>query len=139
MRIDYEPHLSPDGRWIAYTTTESGTREVHIAAFPTFDNSRQVSAGGGYQPRWRGDGRELSYLGADKALISLPVSASGTLLETKPPTPLFVTRVPAPGADYYAPSADGRRFLVLSPIQEDRPTPLTVVLNWTAMLSEGPR
>lgn len=129
-----EPHFSPDSNWIAYASGESGRSEIYVASFPEFKSIRQVSAGGGLQPRWRGDGKELFYLSVDRRLMSIDVKNSESSLDTSSPKPLFETRVPEPIADYYAPSADGRRFLVLNPRQEDRPTPITVVLNWTAAL-----
>src|SRR6188474_3217219 len=64
-----EVHVSPDGRWAAFQADESGRWEVYVAAFPTFTSKRQISSGGGFQPQWRGDGRELFYLSPDGALM----------------------------------------------------------------------
>ena len=60
-----EVHVSPDGRWVAYNADESGRWEVYVAKFPEFTGKRQISSAGGVQPQWRGDGRELFYLGID--------------------------------------------------------------------------
>lgn len=128
--------FSPDGRWVAYASTESGQAEIRVASFPEFRNIRQVSAGGGVEPRWRGDGKELFYITSYGQLMAVGVSDTGSMLDTTAPRKLFATRVSTgiPGSSHYAVSADGSRFLVLSPIEDNRATPITVVLNWTSML-----
>ena len=60
--VEDEVHVSPDGRWVAFNADESGRWEVYVAAFPAFTSKRQISSGGGVQPQWRADGRELFYL-----------------------------------------------------------------------------
>ena len=79
-----EVHVSPNGRWVAFNTDESGVWEVYVAAFPTFTAKRQVSSGGGVQPQWRADGRELFYLAPDGSIMSVPVD-TGTEFTAKPP------------------------------------------------------
>ncbi|MBI2149785.1 MAG: PD40 domain-containing protein [Acidobacteria bacterium] len=110
-----EAHFSPDGRWVAYASTESGTAQVYVASFPDFKTIRQASAAGGNEPRWRRDGKELFFLTSDGHLMAVDVKVSGSILETTAPMMLFETRVATatPGSDKYAVSADGRRFLFL--------------------------
>ena len=73
--IEDEVHVSPDGRWVTFHADESGRWEVYVAAFPTFTSKRQISSGGGVQPQWRADGRELFYLGPDGSMMSVRVDA----------------------------------------------------------------
>jgi hypothetical protein len=133
--IDYS-RFSPDGRWVAYASTESGQAEIRVASFPEFTHIKQVSAGGGHAPQWRRDGKELFYMTGDGQLMAVGVSVTGSMLQTTAPKKLFATRgrTGTPGSDRYAVSADGNRFLVLGFDQDSRPTPITVVLNWTSML-----
>jgi serine/threonine protein kinase len=127
-----EPHFSFDGRWIAYGSNESGTWQVYVTSFPELDRRCQVSAGGGSQPRWRQDGKELYYLAADGRLMAVDISAGLKLDCGAAPQTLFDTGLRMnPVIDQYAVTRDGQRFLVLKP-QEGAPTPLTVVLNWDA-------
>ena len=123
--------LSPDGRWLAYQTDESGTWEVYVRSFPESSLRRQVSASGGSQPRWRGDGRELFYVSDDRKIMSVDVRP-GAGLETGAPRPLFQTRIlPVVEArNHYDVSADGQRFLVNSRRPEDAALPINVVVGW---------
>jgi len=96
--IEDEVHVSPDGLWVAFDTNESGRWEVYLAAFPTFTSKRQVSSGGGVQPQWRQDGRELFYLGPDGSMMSVRVE-SRTGLTGATPARLFTTNIaPDPGS-----------------------------------------
>jgi len=128
-----EPHFSPDERWMAYNSIESGQWEVHVAAFPGFDHRSQVSTGGGGVPFWRSDGKELFYQSADGKIMSIPVTP-GPTLEFGTPTMLFQS--PLSGIlniDQYAVTADGQRFLVLAPTEATTP-PITVAMDWTKLL-----
>jgi len=128
-----EGRLSSNGRWMAYDSTESGRREVYVQSFPTPGSKWQISTGGGVNPRWRRDGRELFYLTEDGRLMAVPVSGDATF-EAGSPKPLFQTRIPAAlygGMDKYGVSADGQRFL-MNVAAEEAASPITVVLNWTA-------
>jgi Tol biopolymer transport system component len=129
------PHFSPDGRWIAYQTDESGAPEVFVASFPDFADKRQVSLGGGGAPRWRADGQELFYLSPDGKLMAVAISWAPTPAFAAP-TVLFQTPIQTPNLnlDQYAVSRDGQRFLVLS-TEDTAPVPITVVLNWRAGLN----
>ena len=128
--------FSPNGRWVAYVSNESGTSEVCVRQFPATPGKWQVSTAGGEQPRWRADGKELFYLSADHKLMSVEVNTEGATFEHRAPTVLFGTRIggiDTPG-NYYAVTANGQRFLLNNLIAEAAYTPITVVLNWTADL-----
>lgn len=125
--------VSPDGRWVVYSSDESGRWEVYLASFPSFTNQSQVSDNGGSQGCWRKDGRELFYLSNEGDLMAVAVSV-GARLETGLPRALFRTKVPM-GAqlDQFAATGDGQRFLVLEdPTGQARP--FTVVLDWPAAI-----
>jgi hypothetical protein len=129
-------NFSPDGRYVAYTSNESGRFEVYVETFPRSDLKRKVSTSGGYEPRWRADGREIYYLSEDRKLMAVPVSAGPSF---GVPQPLFQTRVSAgvtANRTHYVPSRDGKRFLVNTLSGDPSPTPIMVVLNWTAELKK---
>jgi eukaryotic-like serine/threonine-protein kinase len=131
-----QAQFSPNGKWVAYTSTESGRTEVYVRPFPVAAGKWQVSTGGGEQPRWRRDGTELFYLSADHKLMALEVNTEGPTFEHHAPSALFVTRVggiDTPG-DYYAVTGDGQLFLLNNLVEEAAHTPITVVLNWNANL-----
>jgi eukaryotic-like serine/threonine-protein kinase len=131
-----QAQFSPNGKWVAYTSIESGRIEVYVRPFPAAAGKWQVSTDGGEQPRWRRDGKELFYLSADHKLMAVEVNTEGPTFEHHAPNALFVTRVggiDTPG-DYYAVTADGQRFLLNDLVEEAAHTPITVVVNWTADL-----
>jgi Tol biopolymer transport system component/predicted Ser/Thr protein kinase len=121
--------FSPDGKWVAYVSDESGRGEIYVQSFADPALRFQVSAGGGWRPRWRADGRELFYVGG-KEIVSVEVGA-GSSFQAGNPKPLF--RAP-PGADYDV-SRDGQRFLIAAAV-EDSPQPMTVVLHWDSSLKK---
>ena len=130
--------LSPDGHLVAYTSNESGKYEVYVETFPErSDRKVVVSAnGGGYEPRWRADGREIYYLSGDRKLMAISVGPDASF---GIPKPLFQTRVLAgvtPNRIHYAPSRDGQRFLLNTQIGDASPNPITVLSNWTAGLKK---
>lgn len=117
------PRFSPDGRFAAYMSDESGQREVIVQSFPKPDNRWVVSVGGGEMPRWRRDGRKLFYLDPAQNLVAVPVSTGDSfvagparLLFAAPRTEPFVLN-----RCIYDVSADGTRFLVAEPMSEFRP------------------
>jgi DNA-binding winged helix-turn-helix (wHTH) protein/Tol biopolymer transport system component len=127
--------VSPDGRWIAYASDESGTWEVYVQTFPVPGAKRTISAGGGAEPQWRRDGRELYYLAPGGTLMSVAVSSRGDTFDAGRPVPLFRARIPADiitFRNHYAASRDGQRFLVDA---ADDNEPINVVVNWTALLT----
>jgi len=131
--------FSPDEKWIAYSSNETGTREVYVSQFPRTETKWQVSRGGGAEPRWRRDGKELFYLSGEGKMIAVPVKADGTF-EAGSPAALFQThlRQPISAMDQvsYDVTADGRRFLIDSKVDDPDAAPLSVVLNWAAELDK---
>jgi Tol biopolymer transport system component/predicted Ser/Thr protein kinase len=128
--------LSPDGRWVAYASDESGAFEVYVQAFPDGGSKRVVSNGGGAEPRWRADGRELFYVSADRRLMVVPTTI-GPAFEAGKPTPLFemnVRDLVFPFLKRYELTSDGQRFVVQELTRRGGPPPLTVVMNWPALL-----
>jgi serine/threonine protein kinase len=132
---DLHGNFSPDGRLVAYTSNESGRFEVYVETVPRSDRKWTVSTGGGYEPRWRADGREIYYLAEDRRLVAVVVGAGPAF---GIPQPLFQTRVPegvTANRTHYVPSRDGQRFLVNT--ASDTPaSPITIVLNWMAGLKK---
>jgi hypothetical protein len=131
--------LSPDGRWVAYASDESGVFEVYVQAFPDGGNKRVVSSGGGAEPRWRADGRELFYVSADRRLMVVPTTR-GPVFEVGKPEALFEMNVRDLVAFYlkrYEVTPDGQRFVVQELMARGSPSPLTVVVNWPALLPKA--
>ena len=130
-----EFHLSPDGRWIAWGSRESGRWEVFVATFPEFLQRRQVSVGGGSQPLWSRDGQELFYLKPDGTLMSVEVDLGGEI-ETGEPAALFPTGIAVnPIRNQYCVTPDGQRFLTIEPEENEE---IHVIVNWPALLSSTP-
>jgi Tol biopolymer transport system component len=130
--IQVQARLSHDSRWLAYTSDESGDWEVYVQPFPDGQGKWQVSTGGGSQPLWRGDSKELFYVAADGRLIAVPIAGTQTF-EVGVSQPLFATRIPpvlAPWRTNYAVSSDGQRFLVNSVVAEAAPNAITIAVNW---------
>jgi serine/threonine protein kinase len=127
--------FSPDGKWMAYVSDESGAPEIYVQSFPTLTGKLQISPNGGSQPRWRPDGKELFYVAPDRKLMAV-TAKSGATFEATAPRALFETTLPvAPVRQAYAVSPDGQRFLLNAPLEMALP-PLTIVQNWTAVLQK---
>jgi len=136
--------VSPDGKWLAYTSDETGQQEIYVRPFPTGDGKWQISNGGkdvgGTAPRWRGDGRELFYLDTQTParLMAASIKATGSELEVGNPSVLFESGyVPlnSHGGQpnhRFAVSRDGQRFLIPTVVSVTRrsASPIAVVLNW---------
>jgi eukaryotic-like serine/threonine-protein kinase len=131
--------FSPDGKWVAYASNETGRWEIYVTSFPAPSGKWQVSVGGGEQPRWRADGRELFYLSPDSKVMAVPVT-TGANFDAGTPVALFqaTPRQPIPIYDLfvYDVSRDGQRFLIITPVKEAETTPMSLVLNWTAKLNK---
>jgi Tol biopolymer transport system component len=129
-------NFSPDGQLVAYSSNESGKFEIYVETFPRSDHKWTVSTNGGYEPRWRADGREIYYLSEARELMAVGVG-KGPQFDV--PAGLFQTRV-APGITafrtHYVPSRDGKRFLVNTLSADQPPTPIIVMLNWQAALKK---
>ena len=131
--------ISSDGKWMAYASNESGDWEIYATTFPNPVGKWQVSRGGGVEPRWRGDSREIFYIDPKGMLTAVSVSSDGTF-STGPPFPLFPIRGKAPISSTdlftYDVTKDGKRFLVNRYVKPDHVQPLTVVLNAAAGLKK---
>jgi eukaryotic-like serine/threonine-protein kinase len=129
--------FSPDGKWIAYTSNESGRSEIYVQPLST-GVSTPVSSSGGGLPRWRRDGKELFYRGVDGRLMAVSVRAVPTGLEFGVPTALFPIVEPVGFFAYpYDVTPDGQRILALRPSGGEQDTrPLTVLVNWEAGLKK---
>jgi len=128
--------FSPDSQWIAWASNDSGKFEVYVASLSAPANRRQVSIGGGAQPAWRNDGKELFYLTQEGKLMAVELKP-GSPLQADAPKPLFQSN--ATGSyvgEVYAPSAGGRRFLFAEPENRDAGN-INVVVNWDAGLRRG--
>src|ERR1700690_420926 len=124
--------ISPDGKWVAYASDESGNWEIYVSTFPGGVGKWQVSRGGGTEPRWRGDGKEIFYLGPSGTMTAVAVSTVWTF-STGTPAPLFQFhgRAPISSTDVfsYDVAKDGKRFLVNRYVKPASITPLTIMLN----------
>jgi eukaryotic-like serine/threonine-protein kinase len=127
--------LSPNGQWVAYVSDETKRDEVYVQHFPTPGNKVQVSTNGGSFPVWSRDGRELYFIGADQKMMAVDVKNSTengkTFFEAGVPKALFDVRA----NEAFDVSKDGR-FLMPVPVEQSGSVPLTVVLNWTALLKK---
>ena len=126
--------FSPDGRWMAYNSNESGDMEVYVTQFPGPGGKWQVSTNGGTEPQWSADGREIFYLDATQNLVTVPVSFGTTFKAGLPETLFDAGLFPWTTRSRYLVTDDGERFLMLSPIAGDSIRPISVILNWHAGL-----
>ncbi len=124
--------ISPDGKWVAYASDESGNWEVYVTSFPSAAGKWQVSRGGGAEPRWRGDGGEVYYIGPNGMLTAVSVNSASDFV-TGTPAPLFQIRGRAPISSTdvfsYDVAKDGKRFLVNRYVKPEHVPPLTILLN----------
>ena len=132
MFDEHSGQFSPDSRWVAYVTNESGRFEIVVQPFPEATGKWQVSTNGGLQPRWRADGKELYFIAPDGRLMAVPVTVRGSTLEAGKSAALFPTRIVAgtnPFKPQYAVSREGK-FLINVPALESAASPITLILNW---------
>ncbi len=124
--------ISPDGKWVVYASDESGNWEIYVTSFPGAAGKWQVSRGGGTEPRWRGDGKEIFYISPSGTLMAVSVNGE-TTFATGTPTPLFQVhgRAPISSTDIftYDVTKDGNRFLVNRYLKPEHIPPLTVLLR----------
>jgi Tol biopolymer transport system component len=140
---EHHGHLSADGRWMAYASDESGRWEVYVGAFPARGSRRQVSTGGGSEPRWRADGKELYYVTPDGTVMAAVMSFDGDAALVASSQALFKARFGLFGSEMfrpvYTPADNGRRFLVNVVVEETAASPVTMILNWPAAVSRARR
>jgi len=141
----YDGQFSPDGRWVAYTSKESGRAEVYATPFDSAQvmasgngstplapgGKWQISTSGGQYPRWRGDGKELFYLGADNRVMAAEVDAKGGSFQVGAVRPLFAAFAQDSAMPFDV-SADGKRFLIVSVPEQS--SALTLLVNWPELL-----
>jgi Tol biopolymer transport system component len=131
--------ISPDGRWLAYASNDSGRNEVYLRPFPSGDGKTEVSVDGGLEPAWRADGRELFYLAGNQDLMAVPIGA-GSAAHAGSPIRLFGTTMSTGTVstnvtrNQYVVSADGQRFLINQPAAGGLSAPITLVVNWAVSL-----
>jgi len=122
--------FSPDGRFIAYSSNESGRNEIYVRSFPGPGGKWQVSTAGGADPHWSADGKEITFRAPDQKVMASAVR-EGAAFEAGVPNALFLGRfVPTTTRNRYVPAVDGQRFLIVAPLGRDAMAPTTVVLNW---------
>jgi eukaryotic-like serine/threonine-protein kinase len=141
--------ISPDGHWLLYATGgplgrsafASSRPEVFVEALPTdpshpggADRKWQISIAGGVNPIWRGDGKEIFYLGLDGKMMSVPVQSGDSFFQSRAPKPLFQTRLTPGGIREYDVTRDGKRFLLNVPVADRGEEPITVIVNWPKLL-----
>jgi Tol biopolymer transport system component len=132
----FGPRFSPNGRWIAYSSDESGKSEVYVQAFPEKGQGRWQISKGGLQPAWRRDGKEIYYESLDGTLMAADVTTEGTF-DVGKPHPLFRARFKSINVANYDVTPDGKRFLVNILKDNDRSgLSATLVQDWTALLKK---
>ncbi len=130
--------FSPDGKWIAYQSDESGQDEIYVQGYPSSGGKWQVSGQGGSRPKWSRDGTELFFIPQfnSHTILAARMRTTGTSIQSDTPSELVATR-PFPGIDSPCDvTPDGHRFLVLEPAESEGSPPLTVVENWQAELKK---
>jgi serine/threonine protein kinase len=129
--------FSPNGKWVAYTSNESGKWEIYVTSFPDARGKWQVSSAGGTQPRWRRDGQELFYLAPDGKLMAVP---TGVNFDPGTPVALFQANprelVATSERFSYDVSQDGQRFLINTQVKNSDTQPMSVILHWDAALKK---
>ena len=129
--------ISPNGRWLAYRSNESGTMEVYVQTFAPGDSGPRgkwrISTDGGMEPQWRSDGKELFYL-RGSTLMSVEVKTDGREFAAGLPKPMFDKMVTSSGRNHYVVSRDGQRILMITPPEEQMNADVHVVLNWPSAL-----
>lgn len=131
--------FSPDGRWMAYASNETGRMEIYVSPFPSGNGKWQVSNAGGEEPRWRQDGKELFYLSPEGKMMAVTVT-TGASFEASSPAALFQTHqrqpVSAQAVFSYDVTGDGQRFLIATKVDEANAVAPSVLLNWASLMEK---
>jgi Tol biopolymer transport system component len=125
--------FSPDGGWIAYSSSEAGRPEVSVVSFPNFDRRWQLSVAGGNAPQWRNDGRELYFSGRDNAIMAVTLAGADGAGEPGVPVPLFVAR-PVGRGSFFDVAPDGERFLVNTYRGGSLSSSITILQHWSTLV-----
>src|SRR5579862_550557 len=145
--IERDGSISPNGRWMLYSAMQNDRREVLVQSLPEeaggFKGAQgkwQISSGGGSEPRWRADGKEILFLSPDGKMVSVPVDVGENSIRTSPQVALFQTELRENNSSLYGRqwdvSTDGKRFLIAQPT-DTAESPITVILNWPKLLSRS--
>ncbi len=127
--VETYPQFSPDGKWVAYVSDESGKNEIYVQTFPGSGGKWQVSTKGGSQPRWRQDGKELFFVAPDLKMMAVEIR-SGATFDYGVAKPLFQTFIDNYAApNRYAVTENGQKFLINIPIGDETANPITVSIN----------
>jgi Tol biopolymer transport system component len=134
------PHLSPNGRWLAYNSDETGNGEIYVQSFSSDGklgtDKKRLSTNGGFYPVWRHDGNEIFFVAADGQMMAATVKTGGTEFEFEAPKPLFKTRMLSSTTNFHEfdVSPDGQRFLIGTLVGDTKAPAPTVIWNWTSLL-----
>ena len=134
-----EGQLSPNGKFLAYSSDESGQYQIYVQQFPDRSEKWQISTTGGSDPQWRADGKELFFLGGDQSMMSAKINSSETQFSAEVPQRLFpvVVLFPTGPRNHYVVTADGNHFYVIVPKGSDVPPSTTVVVNWMKQVASS--
>ncbi|MBZ5592238.1 MAG: hypothetical protein LAP39_08380 [Acidobacteriia bacterium] len=132
----FSPETNP--RWIAYVSDESGRYEVYVDTFPEQRRKTPISTGGGQYPQWGAGGRELYYVSPDFKLMAVSLKPGADSVEPSAPRELFSLPAVDTGYSPYEVAPDGQHLLVRATPQHQAAEPLTVIVNWPALMKRGP-
>lgn len=138
FRSTSSAHFSPNGRYVAYISNETGRWEVYVQTFPKHTGRWEISTSGGTEPMWRRDGKELYYLTPDDQLMAVNVNTTSSSFHAGTPRELFQTKL-VPflfSRNVYVPAPNGQRFLMITPVGQLQREPITVVVNWQLLLKK---
>jgi hypothetical protein len=125
--------FAPDGKWIAFRSSESGQSQVYVIPFPPTGTKWQVSGSGGVQPQWRRDGRELFFLAPDGTMMAVDVRTDVSFVPGTPRA-LFQTKLVSPDARPYVVTGDGQRFVVTVSAGPAQASAIQVISDWPGLL-----
>ena len=133
---EFEPQFSPDGRWLAYSSDESGSLEVYVTNFPPTPGRKQVSVGGGKKSRWSRDGRELFYYNTGQSKIMSVTVQAGASFECSAPKSVISALLPSIPGWGYRPTPDGKGFVLIEELPNRTSDGFSAITNWPALLKK---